>query len=929
MLSYVIRKIKNKKWLNLCLLTGILLFAAVFTCHPMLEKGAGNKILQQLFAEYAEEQNSYPAVVSYASATESGFHSLQEVFDKMDTYEGEWKREMDIDTVCTQQYVSLPSQNANSSLGGRNWMLSAGCLRDMGEHIRMVKEMDPQKESTAFPCIVSESAMDVYGMAVGEELTYANVVNGKGEPVRFVIRGVFAMASETDPYWYKAPKDFDHTLFVSQDIFDTLLSDYDFRELTYENRLLFDHTQITWRNASRFRQCIYDWIEKDGAVSSEMLDILERYETESRNAVLILWVLELPCLVLLLLFIYMVSSQIFASEEGEIAVFRSRGISRGQVLRLYLLQSFVLTLAGILAGIPAGMFLCRIAAGTNAFLAFTGKDTSLYRANGWMFLYAAAAGLLVLLFMTLPVWRRSDTTIVEQKKKRASKEKKPFWERFFLDLILLGLSLYLLYNYEKQSVSWEAGLMDAGQMDPMIFLNASLFAFSCALVLIRLSKYVLRLIWRMGAKHWRPALYASFLEMIRTFSKRSFLAVFLVMTVANGIFDANMARTMNENGEERLRYDVGCDLRLMERWEKRYVLKVGGTQEGYYEEPDFDTYESFVQEGLCQKVTRVLIDDETEVSMAGKTLPDCRLMGIHTKEFGETARLMDGINEEHWYHALNKLAGIPEGAIISRNMAQELDLKVGDIMDYSRYRPFGDPNNREQRHANAEVCAIVDGFPGYDRYGQSEEGYLVVVNYGEMTNQFEQTPYEIWMRLADQAEPEQIQAALEKREILLDRWTSLSQKLEDRENAPLIQITNGLFTMNFLISLLICSVGFLIYWIMSIRNREQLFGIYRAMGMRLRELVAMLLNEQIFGSLLSILFGVVAGLLVTQLFTRLTALIYLPEKHVISIRIFLYRSDMIKLFSVLGVVILICLFILWRIVKGMKIAQALRMGEEE
>ena len=45
MFRLVYNKIKKKKWLNLCLLIGITLLVAVFVCHPMLENGAGNKIL--------------------------------------------------------------------------------------------------------------------------------------------------------------------------------------------------------------------------------------------------------------------------------------------------------------------------------------------------------------------------------------------------------------------------------------------------------------------------------------------------------------------------------------------------------------------------------------------------------------------------------------------------------------------------------------------------------------------------------------------------------------------------------------------------------------------------------------------------------------------------------------------------------------------
>ena len=116
MLSFVTKKICNKKWLNLCLFAGIILFTAVFVCHPVFEKGAGNKILQQLFSNYAKDNNRYPAAVSYVSSGETGFHSLQEVYDKMDAMNGEWQKKVNAGIVSSMQYVSLPEQNGISIL---------------------------------------------------------------------------------------------------------------------------------------------------------------------------------------------------------------------------------------------------------------------------------------------------------------------------------------------------------------------------------------------------------------------------------------------------------------------------------------------------------------------------------------------------------------------------------------------------------------------------------------------------------------------------------------------------------------------------------------------------------------------------------------------------------------------------------------------
>ena len=52
MLRFVFCKIKNKKGLNLCLLLGITLFIALFVCHPMFERGAGNQVLRTGFETY-------------------------------------------------------------------------------------------------------------------------------------------------------------------------------------------------------------------------------------------------------------------------------------------------------------------------------------------------------------------------------------------------------------------------------------------------------------------------------------------------------------------------------------------------------------------------------------------------------------------------------------------------------------------------------------------------------------------------------------------------------------------------------------------------------------------------------------------------------------------------------------------------------------
>lgn len=937
MLQFVIHKIKNKKWLNLCLLAGITLLAAVFACHPMFAGGADNWLLQTGFADYVAEKEEFPAVFARSGSYDTKqYKNVQTIYERLDAYEAKWTEYVNVDPVGSQQSLKLSGDSTESSLGRGNIYLSVGLLRDMEDHIQVVKGEDYNTTEShgVFSCLISESVMDTYGLVVGEEVTFPYSLNKEGEPARFRIAGIIKEASTSDNYWYHDLTYYEEEIFVTQETFDTLIADYGFATVQFEDNLLLNYTQINGKNAMDYLSYIQEFQQADKAFSTNLVALLKSFATQRQTVRTILWVLELPCIVLLLLFIYMVSNQVLGTEEGEIASLRSRGVTRGQTMFLYILQSLLLSLAGMLFGTAMGFGMCKGAVSTDGFLHFVKKDVSLYTFTPLMLLYALAACAIAMLFMTIPVWKRARLTIVEQKSGNSQIDRKPFWEKCFLDVILLCISCYLLYNYRKQTTELSLRVIGGENLDPMIFLNASLFIFSCGLLFLRLIRYLVLLIDRIGKKRWKPAMYASFLQITRTFHRQSFISVFLIMTIASGIFNANMARTMNRNNDERITYNIGTDVRLLEKWKLHIYWTDDGTV-WYYDEPDFGRYDTLVEQGICDRVTRVIEDNRVDVSAGGKIFSTCHLMGISTKEFGETARLKEGLNDTHWFNALNALAGDANSVIISQNLAEEASLKVGDAITYTRYSPL--QPDQDMGTVSATVCAIVECFPGYERYNYvtdengkvtEKENYLVVGNYAAIASDFKMTPYSIWMRFSEGAVTEQVKNWISEEKIALISWISMEENLSKSKNSALIQITNGLFTMTFFISILICSVGFLIYWIMSIQSRELMFGIYRAMGMRMKEIRRMLVNEQIFGSLLPIAAGAGIGALGTKLYVKLLTLVYLPKKHNIPICIYIEATDFAKLFAVIAAVVFICFFVLRRLLRKMKIAQALKLGED-
>lgn len=971
MFGFVINKLKNRKWLNLCLLMGVALFIALFVCHPMFEKGAGNQILDRLFTDHATQQNEFPAQMSregtYAVAD---YPDSQSVLDKLSGYEKKWTEYVDIDKVSAQQLITLSGGRADTEFGGINNYFTIGYLPGLSEYTEVVKS---QADTATFECSISEKTMDHYGLVAGEKI-YLHVPDGSGKKeIPFVISQICREKDINDPYWAKTLSDMGDVIFVSQDVFDEMMQYYSEDNISYSDFLMLDYRQINTENASLYDGYMEQFKDADKLYNDNIRDTLDGFFTQQKTIKLMLWALELPCLVLLILFIRMISAQILSLEENDILVLRSRGATKLQVFILYLQQSGIIAFAGCVLGIVLGYIMCRAAASTDGFLRFTAKDIGTYKFVWQMLVYAVAAAVIMVLFITVPVWKKSKDAISERSSRGRISKKKPLWEKCFIDVILLALSAYLLYNYNKQKSTLAISVLENRSIDPVMILDNSLFIFAAALLCVRLTGLIILLVDRLFKKHFSPAMYASFLQLKRTRYNQGFLAVFLIMTVAGGIFDANMARTMNSNMEKRIVYNVGCDAIYNEDFRLRIQYNKDGSVNWMYDEPDFGKYESLKNEGICDGVTRVLEDKRVDISAGSGSVSDAYLMAINTKEFGETAKLQsdqkDDINDAHWFNYLNELAKEPDGVIISSNLAKALGLKVGDSLNYSRYVPEAVDDDQIYASENAKVCAIVKGFPGYERYTYEtdadknvteQEKYLIVANYATVVEKFGMTPYSVWMNLSNGKTVDDIVGYLggensgdndikttdssnntsgsmdittdnqnkKVRSEIYKNLTSAQQLIDENKNSATVQITNGMFTLSFILSLIVCSVGFLLYWVMTLKQRELQFGIYRAMGMRMREVKAMLLNEQIFLSFLPLLVGAGIGIAATAMFVRLISIIYLPQKHNIGVNVYIYPSDMLELAGVLFVAVAVCYVVISRLLKSMKIAQALRLGED-
>ena len=153
-------------------------------------------------------------------------------------------------------------------------------------------------------------------------------------------------------------------------------------------------------------------------------------------------------------------------------------------------------------------------------------------------------------------------------------------------------------------------------------------------------------------------------------------------------------------------------------------------------------------------------------------------------------------------------------------------------------------------------------------------------------------------------------------------------EIVNSRNNPIVQGTNGILTASFIFTFLACFTGYLIYWTLSIKSRALQFGVFHAMGMTKKNLLRMLFYEQIFISFSAIGIGVLVGVIAARLFVPLIQVAYSPALLPIPLMIVTEVRDYINIFSVIGVMFVICLFILGTLISKLKIAQALKLGED-
>lgn len=956
LLVMIFRKMIKNKWLQLSLLLGLIVSVALVSSIPVYTTAVLQRMLIKDLQVLQRDTNVYPGNFS-VNAIVVGGTSMEDVTKRFSETDSFMKEEAGKFGLPLQAYKReriterIEIKSNESAVKGDEPARSGDfvAMSELQEHIKLLDGRMPAKEPVngVYEVLVTNRALTGLKTVLDTELWIS--VAKSDRSIRIKPVGVMDIKDSKDVYWLTQLGKYGNSFFIDYDLFhQKLLEESQLKIISSSWSFAHDYNKLSLESISNYTEAkdrITNYFKNQKFIhefNTPITDTVNEYYAKEQKLRQMLWSLNVPVLIMLAYYLFMVANLITERQKTEIAVLRSRGASRLQIMMAYTIEGLVLGAIAFLLGPYLALILTKMLGASSGFLEFVQRATLEAKLKKEPYQYALIAVVASVIMTLIPAFLATGVSIVGHKQKQGRSGSKSFWHKFYLDIIFLGVAIYGLVTFRSRMEDLRSLGIDSSTLgfDPLLFIVPALFIMGMGLLILRLYPYIISLVYLIGRKWWSPALYFTLIHVGRSTRQYQFIMVFLIITISIGTFSASAARTINQNTDDRIRYVGGADVTLQVKWEDDSSLISSSTQvpgqsnqnsqspeelvprKVQYSEPPFQPIADLPG---VQYATKVFNKEKTTVSFS-KGDAITQLMGIETANFGRITWMRDQLLDYHYYNYLNLLAKDPAAVLISRSLAKQFDVKPGEYITMSW------PGSVEARF---NVYGIIDYWPSWNPNPQpAKDGAkaslpnLVVGHLPYIQNHMALEPYEVWMKLDEETTMQQFYGELSKSDFRITQFSNAKQELVNSRTDPFRLAINGVMTLGFVISIVVSFLGFILFWVLSLTSRVLQFGIFRAMGISFPQLIGVLIAEQLLTSGAAIVIGGITGYVASTLFVPFFQLSFNTTTQVPPFEVAFQVQDQIQLFSIITFMLLVGLLILGVMLSRIKINQAIKLGED-
>ena len=849
----------------------------------------------------------------------------------------------------TEYFRVFPPQDSSyaSSRHILIW-LGFGFASGLENHITVVEGSFPvvasPAEDSTVEVLVSEDMALELGLQVGElyiALAQSGTIQeGKTTPIPVRIAGIWRAIDPEDPFWFYKPDVLKEVMFVPEETFVNRISAYMEDEVNQGVwYLVMDGSDIHVDDvipllvrANVVQQRVAGLLPGT-QLSVSPIEALQRYRGASGLLTVLLTAFSVPILGLILAFVGLVVGLSVGRRRNEIAVLRSRGATAIQVVGIAALEGALLGAVALIVGLVAGGMIAQLIGRARSFLDFTLESGLRVALTTATLRFGAVAAGVALLAQVVPTVAAARHTVVTYKRERARDMQRPWWQRAWLDVLLLVPAAYGIYLLRKQgSIALPLGdgtyASDPFQ-NPLLFLVPALGGFALTLVILRILPPGLSGIAWIASRTRGVGFLLAARHLSRTPGFYAAPLALLILTLSLSAFTASLAQTLDRHLYDQMYYEVGADMRLVESGRTAETgtfggaFDGGGSTAGEEEEKEaegprwlFLPVSEYLKATGVQAAARAgEYDVFTQLSGGSQ---NGKFIGTDRCDFAQVAFWRDDFAPASLGALMNALAVHRDGVLASRSFLARHGLNMGDVFRLG-VRAYG-----EVYELDVKVVGTFDLFPSW--YPE-EDGPLFV---GNLDYFFEQAgwqfPYDVWLKTEPNADYDRTVGDLQELG-LRTYWNAPLLKIASEQRQPERQGLFGLLSVGFVAAALLTVLGFLLYAFFSFRRRFIEMGILRAIGLSSGQMAVFLAWELVFLLLVGLVAGTGLGVWMSRLFIPYLQVGADASAQIPPFVVLIAWPAIIRIYALFGLLFVVALGGLTALLLRMRIFQAVKLGE--
>jgi putative ABC transport system permease protein len=520
-----------------------------------------------------------------------------------------------------------------------------------------------------------------------------------------------------------------------------------------------------------------------------------------------------------------------------------------------------------------------------------------------------------------PMLREARTSVVSHERRRARAPQRPFWQRFYLDFLLL---IPVLYAYRQLSSRGtlvpealvEEAVAEATTTDPLLFLVPAIFTFAISLLMVRLFPLLMRIADWLGGVGRDATLYLAFRQLARQSNQYTSALLLVITSLSLGAFMASMASSLDTWLIDQVRYAIGADVLIKQMVDPESEEEALPT-EGAWVLP-VSEYEEIPG---VRRATRVGMYPAS-ISVGGRRSARGTFLGVDRLDLPDVVFYRSDFGPVSLGAMMNQLAQREDAVLLSERTMARGNFEIGDKV-HMRVNVADVPIETD--------FTIAGTFRYFPTVYEEAEGHTAVI--GNLDFLFEQIGgvlmHNVWLKVDPDADQKAMIEQVGKMGVFIARWVDLREETAiEQARVERIGIF-GTLTIGFLAAAVLSGIGLLVYNYASLQERLFRFTILRAVGLSLSQIISQVVIEYLVLMVYSVAGGAGIGIWASKLFIPF---FQAADQNVLNpprLIPLVAWNDIIRISSAFTIVLVMAQIAVIFAALRRGVFQALRMGDRE